>query len=312
MAQSIHDFHDDPRNAGILVWVNGELKPRAEATVSVFDSGFVLGDGVWEGLRVIDGQPAFLDEHLDRLFEGAKAIALDLGMDRAALARAIQDTLAANGMRDGVHLRLMATRGVKRTPYQDPRASVGSATVVIIAEHKVAKPETLAAGLKLFTVHVRRGYPDVQDPKLNSHSKLNCITACIQAIEAGADEALMLDPHGFVATCNSAHFFIVRKGEVWTSSGDYCLGGITRANVLRVCREAGIPCFEKNFSLAQAYSAEEAFTTGTFAGLAPVCSIDGRAIGDGHLPGPVTARLQALYRELAKRNVAARQGTRPA
>jgi branched-chain amino acid aminotransferase len=312
MAQSIHDFHDDPRNAGIKVWVNGELKPRAEATVSVFDSGFVLGDGVWEGLRVVDGHPAFLDEHLDRLFEGAKAIALDIGLDGEALARAIDHTLAANDMRDGVHLRLMVTRGVKRTPYQDPRASMGPATVVIIAEHKVAKPETLSAGLKLFTVHVRRGYPDVQDPKLNSHSKLNCITACIQAIEAGADEALMLDPHGFVATCNSTHFFIVRKGEVWTSSGDYCLGGITRANVLRICREEGIPCFEKNFSLAQVYSADEAFTTGTFAGLAPVRSVDGRTIGDGSLPGPMTARLQALYRELAKRDVAQRRGARPA
>jgi len=309
MAQSIHDFHDDPRNAGIRIWINGELKPRAEAMVSVFDSGFVLGDGVWEGLRVVDGHPAFLDEHLDRLFEGAKAIALDIGLDREALTRAIHETLGANGMRDGVHLRLMVTRGTKRTPYQDPRASAGPATVVIIAEHKVAKPETLAAGLRLFTVHVRRGYPDVQDPKLNSHSKLNCITACIQAIEAGADEALMLDPHGFVATCNSTHFFIVRKGEVWTSSGDYCLGGITRANVLRICREAGIPCFEKNFSLAQVYSADEAFTTGTFAGLAPVRSVDGRAIGDGALPGPVTARLQALYRELARRDVARRRST---
>ena len=309
MSQSIHDFHDDPRNADIRIWVNGELKPRAEAMVSVFDSGFVLGDGVWEGLRVVDGHPAFLDEHLDRLFEGAKAIALDIGLDRAALERAIHETLVANGMRDGAHLRLMVTRGVKRTPYQDPRASMGPATVVIIAEHKVAKPETLAAGLKLFTVHVRRGYPDVQDPKLNSHSKLNCITACIQAIEAGADEALMLDPHGFVATCNSTHFFIVRKGEVWTSSGDYCLGGITRANVLRICREAGIPCFERNFSLAQVYSADEAFTTGTFAGLAPVRSVDGRKIGDGTLPGSITARLQTLYRELAKRDVANRWPT---
>lgn len=309
MSQSIHDFHDDPRNADIRIWVNGELKPRAEAMVSVFDSGFVLGDGVWEGLRVVDGHPAFLDAHLDRLFEGAKAIALDIGLDRTALERAIHETLAANDMRDGAHLRLMVTRGVKRTPYQDPRASVGPATVVIIAEHKVAKPETLAAGLKLFTVHVRRGYPDVQDPKLNSHSKLNCITACIQAIEAGADEALMLDPHGFVATCNSTHFFIVRKGEVWTSSGDYCLGGITRANVLRICREAGIPCFERNFSLAQVYSADEAFTTGTFAGLAPVRSVDGRKIGDGTLPGSITARLQTLYRELAKRDVANRWPT---
>jgi branched-chain amino acid aminotransferase len=204
---------------------------------------------------------------------------------------------------DGVHVRLMVSRGVKRTPYQDPRVTVGPATVVIIAEWKTPKPETLQQGLSLFTVHVRRGYPDVQDPKLNSHSKLNCITACIQATAAGADEALMLDPHGFVATCNSTHFFIVRKGEVWTSTGDYCLGGITRANVLRICREAGITAREKNFSLTEAYSAEEAFVTGTFAGLAPVRSIDGRTIGDGQ-PGPMLARLQALYRELVARDIA--------
>lgn len=307
MAQSIHDFHDDPRNAAIRVWINGRLLPRAEATVSVFDSGFVLGDGVWEGLRVVGGQPVFLDAHLDRLFEGAKAIALDIGLDRRGLERAIRDTLAANDMHDGVHLRLMVTRGVKRTPYQDPRVTIGPATVVIIPEHKTPKPETLSTGLKLFTVHVRRGFPDVQDPKLNSHSKLNCITACIQATAAGADEALMLDPHGFVATCNSTHFFIVRKGEVWTSTGDYCLGGITRANVLQVCREAGIPARERNFSLTEVYSAEEAFCTGTFAGVVPVREIDGRTIGDGR-PGPMVARLQGLYRELVQRDVLVRAG----
>jgi branched-chain amino acid aminotransferase len=312
MANSIHEFHDDPRNAGIVIWINGALKPRAEATVSVFDSGFVLGDGVWEGLRVVGGHPAFLDEHLDRLFEGAKAIALDIGLDRAGLTRAIYATLAANGMHDGVHLRLMVTRGVKRTPYQDPRVTVGPATVVIIPEHKVAKPETLATGLNLFTVHVRRGFPDVQDPKLNSHSKLNCITACIQAYTAGADEALMLDPHGFVATCNSTHFFIVRKGQVWTSTGDYCLGGITRANVLKVCAEDAIPAFEKNFSLTEVYSADEAFCTGTFAGVVPVRQIDGRTIGNGTpgdgVPGPMVQRLQRLYRGLVERDIVLRAG----
>ena len=312
MPESVHEFHDDPRNADIRIWINGALKPRAEAVVSVFDSGFVLGDGVWEGLRVSGGHPLFLDEHLDRLFEGAKAIALDIGLDRETLTRAIYDTLAGNGMAEGVHLRLMVTRGTKRTPYQDPRACIGAATVVIVPEHKVPKPETLQAGLRLFTVHVRRGYPDVQDPRLNSHSKLNCITACIQATEAGADEALMLDPHGFVATCNSTHFFIVRKGEVWTSTGDYCLHGITRANVLRACREADIPAFEKNFSLTEVYSAEEAFVTGTFAGVVPVRNIDGRDIGapDARLPGSMVARLQGLYRELVARDVAFRSGMR--
>ena len=312
MAKSVHESQEDPRNRDILIYVNGAMKKRDEAVVSVFDSGFVLGDGVWEGLRVSHGHPAFLDQHLDRLYEGAKAIALDIGLDRGALMRAVYATLAANGMKDGVHVRLMVTRGVKRTPYQDPRVTIGPATIVIIPEHKDPLPDTVERGLTLFTVHVRRGYPDVQDPKLNSHSKLNCITACIQAYTAGADEGLMLDPHGFVATCNSTHFFIVRKGEVWTSTGDYCLGGITRANVLRACREAGIPAFEKNFSVAQVYGADEAFCTGTFAGVVPVRSVDGRAIGTGDtaLPGPMVRRLQALYRELVARDVAFRAGQR--
>lgn len=309
MSTSIHDFHDDLRNTEIKIWLNGQLKSRGEAMVSVFDSGFVLGDGVWEGFRIVAGHPVFLEAHLDRLFEGAKAIALDIGLSRYELTQAIYTTLEANSMRDDVHVRLMVTRGIKRTPYQDPRACIGNATVVIVPEFKQPKPETLNAGLTLFTVHVRRGYPDVQDPKLNSHSKLNCITACIQATEAGADEALMLDPHGFVATCNSTHFFIVRKGEVWTSTGDYCLGGITRANVLDICRKNNIICHEKNFSLSQVYSADEAFCTGTFAGVVPVRKIDGRNIGDA-LPGPMVNRLQQLYRELVASDVMVQSGER--
>ena len=301
MSHGVHDHPEDARNDDILIWVNGELKPRAEAVVSVFDSGFVLGDGVWEGLRIHRGHPAFLDAHLDRLYEGATAIALDIGMDRAALTEAIYATLRANEMTDGVHVRLMVTRGVKRTPYQDPRVTVGPATVVIIAEHKTPSPETAERGITLFTVHVRRGYPDVLDPKLNAHSKLNDITACIQAYTAGADEALMLDPHGFVATCNSTHFFIVRRGEVWTSSGQFCLGGITRGNVLRVCEEAGIPAYQKSFSLTDVYGAQEAFVTGTFAGIVPVHEIDGRPMA----PGPMTRRLREGYADLVDRDVAA-------
>jgi branched-chain amino acid aminotransferase len=304
MAQGTHEFVDDPRNANIRIYVNGDLKPRNEAVVSVFDSGFILGDGVWEGLRVHAGRVAFLDQHLDRLYEGAKAIDMDIGLSRDEMTRALYRTLEANAMTDHAHIRLMVTRGVKRTPYQDPRMTIGPATIVIIPEYKTPKPETLERGIRLFTVHVRRGYPDVQDPKLNSHSKLNCITACIQATKAGADEALMLDPHGFVATCNSTHFFIVRKGEVWTSTGMYCLGGITRANVLRVCRENGIPAFEKSFSLTDVYGADEAFVTGTFAGVAPVVEIDGRTISARR--GPMVERLQNLYRELIARDVASR------
>jgi len=303
MAQSMHDV-SDPRNAAILINVNGELKPRAEAMVSVFDSGFMLGDGVWEGLRLHLGKLAFLDRHLDRLFEGAKALAMDIGLSREELTRRLYDTLDGNGMADGVHIRLMVTRGVRATPYQDPRVVVGGPTIVITAEYKEPDPAVYERGLKLFTVHVRRGDPAVQDQKINSHSKLNCILASVQATQAGADEALMLDPLGFVATCNSTHFFIVRKGEVWTSSGKYCLGGITRGVALEIAREAGIPAIEKDFSLTDVYGADEAFVTGTFAGIVPVREVDGRALT---CRGPMVERLQRLHAERVERDVGEQQ-----
>jgi branched-chain amino acid aminotransferase len=295
-----HDYKDDPRNASILIDINGELFARDEAKVSVFDSGFVLGDGVWEGLRVHAGKIAFLEQHLDRLYGGAKALDMEMEVSAEQLSRRLYNVLEANAMRDGVHIRLMVSRGVKATPYQDPRMTITPPTIVIIPEYKNALPETASRGIRLFTVHVRRGYPDVQDPKLNSHSKLNCITACIQATKAGADEALMLDPHGFVATCNSTHFFIVKKGEVWTSSGDYCLDGITRGVVIQLCENNNIPVFQKNFSLTDVYRADEAFVTGTFAGLAPVSEIDGRMMGDGER-GPVVESLQRLYLDLLEK-----------
>jgi branched-chain amino acid aminotransferase len=299
----MHDVSDS-RNASILINVNGQLKPRAEAVVSVFDSGFMLGDGVWEGLRVHKGRAAFLDRHLDRLFEGAKAIAVDLGLSREELSRRLYDTLDANNMDEGVHIRLMVTRGVRSTPYQDPRVVVGGPTIVIIPEYKEPPRGVHERGLKLFTVHVRRGDPAVQDQKINSHSKLNCILASIQATQAGADEALMLDPHGFVATCNSTHFFIVRRGEVWTSSGKYCLGGITRGLALEIAREAGIPALEKDFSLTDVYGGDEAFVTGTFAGIVPVREVDGRQLT---CRGPMVERLQQLYADRVERDVKEQQ-----
>jgi branched-chain amino acid aminotransferase len=299
MSKGTHDYAADPRNAAIKASINGELVPRNEAKVSVFDSGYVLGDGVWEGLRLHDGGLPFLDAHLDRLYEGARAIDMDIGLTREQLTQRLIDVLRANDMRDHVHIRLMVTRGIKATPHQDPRFVIGGATIVIVPEYKEPLPETVEHGIRLFTVHVRRGAPDVQDPKLNSHSKLNCILACIQAQKAGYDEALMLDPHGFVSTCNSTHFFIVRKGEVWTSTGKYCLGGITRANVIRLCKANGIPVFEKDFSLTDVYGAEEACVTGTFAGLTPVREIDGRVMADGKR-GPMVERLQKLYMQLVK------------
>ena len=294
---STHSFTQDPRNEEILININGELFPRDKAVVSVFDSGFILGDGIWEGLRLHHGVIPFLDRHMKRLWEGAKALDLDMGMSQQDLKDRLYATMEANGMDDHVHIRLMVSRGVKSTPYQDPAVTIGGPTVVIIPEYKMPDPELNNRGIRLYTVHVRRGYADVQDPRINSHSKLNCIFACIQGAKAGYDEALMLDPHGHVATCNSTHFFIVREGEVWTSSGDYCLDGITRRNVVNLCKANGVPVYEKNFSLMQAYGAEEAFVTGTFAGLTPVVDIDGRTIGEGKR-GPMTDRLQELYLQM--------------
>lgn len=300
MAKGSHDYLDDPRNAEIKININGELFPRSEAKISVFDSGFILGDGVWEGLRLHHGKLAFIAQHMKRLYGGAKALDMDLGLSSSELVERVYETCRANQMEDGVHIRLMVSRGVKATPYQDPRVTITPPTIVIIPEFKNPVEDTLNQGIRLFTVHVRRGYPDVQDPKLNTHSKLNCIFGCIQAAKAGADEGLMLDPHGFVATCNSTHFFIVRDGEVWTSTGDYCLDGITRSNVIQLCQEADIPVFQKNFSLTDVYSAEEAFVTGTFAGIAPVREVDGRTIWSGQ-KGPMVERLQQLYLQLLER-----------
>ena len=284
----------DPRNEGVLVWVNGALVPKAEAVVSVFDAGFGFGDGVWEGLRLVRGRILQREAHLDRLFEGAKFLAIDIPQGRAGINAAIDGVLAANGMTDGAHLRLMVTRGVKATANQDPRFIVQGPTVVITAEYKTPRPESKAKGLSLFTSTFRTSGPDVFDLRLNSHSRINLIQALIQAINAGADEALMLDPRGFVASCNSTNFFIVRGGEVWTSSGAYSFKGITQAAVVAAARAAGIRVYEGDFTLAQVYSADEAFVTGTLGGVTPVCRIDGRAIGAG-VPGPMGARLSALY-----------------
>jgi branched-chain amino acid aminotransferase len=299
MAQGTHDHQADPRNEHIKININGELFRREEARVSVFDSGFILGDGVWEGLRLHQGKILSAREHMKRLYDGARALDMQMDVSPQQMLERIYQTCAANNMESGVHIRLMVTRGVKSTPYQDPRMTITPPTVVIIPEYKSPAEDTIEQGIRLFTVHVRRGYPDVQDPKLNTHSKLNCITACIQATKAGADEALMLDPHGFVATCNSTHFFIVRGDEVWTSSGDYCLDGITRRSVINLCKDNDIPVFEKNFSLSDVYSADEAFVTGTFAGVAPAVEVDGREIGSGQA-GPMVARLRELYLEKIK------------
>lgn len=291
---STHASEEDIRNESILIYVDGRIVPKRDAVVSVYDSGFMLGDGVWEGIRLYDGRWAFVDEHIDRLFDAAKCIDLDIAMTWQAVKQALLDTQAANGMTTDAHARMMVTRGVKVRPFQHPKLSQSGPTMVIIMEH--SKPK-LPRPIRLATVPHIRGLPMTQDPKLNSHSKLNCILACIAAQKAGADEALMLDVHGFVNTTNACNFFIVRKGEVWTSTGDYCMNGITRQKVIDVCRANGIPVFERNFSLYDTYSADEAFLTGTFGAQTPVGELDGRIIGSGQM-GPMTERLRKLYKEL--------------
>ena len=297
-----HDAEEDARNQDILIYVNGELVHRDAAKVSVYDSGFMLGDGMWEGMRLYDGVWAFFDEHMDRFFNSCKAVSLDVGLDSAGVMDALTRTAEANGMTTDVHCRLMVTRGVKVKPFQHPSLSRTGPTVVIIMEHSKPLDRLQSRGIRLATVPQVRGLPMAQDAKYNSDSKLNCVIACLQAEQAGADEALMLDPHGFVNTTNACNFFIVRRGEVWTSTGDYCMNGVTRQNVIDLCRANGITVREKNYSLYEAIGADEAFLTGTFGAQTPVAEIDGKPIGSGDRP--VTARLRALYGQLVADHVA--------
>lgn len=297
------DFTSDPRNARVLVWLNGRLVPREAATVSVFDAGFVLGDGVWEGLRLHKGAFVFLDAHLDRLFAGARAIALDIGLTRDGVVAALRETVAANAMESGVHIRLMVTRGPKKAPNQDPRNALGTPTIVIVAEHKEPSEEIVAKGLKLATSRILCTPAEMFDMRLNSHSRLNLIRALLDVIDKGADEALMLDPHGHVSSCNATNFFFVKDGAVFTSTGEYCFNGVTRANVIALCGDNGIAIRLKNFGLADVHAADEAFVTGTFGGLTPVREIDGHVL-PAALPGPTTKRLRELYATLKDRDAA--------
>jgi branched-chain amino acid aminotransferase len=294
-----HEYEEDPRNETVLISVNGELFPRSEAMVSVFDAGFLLGDGVWESFRLHEGKLVFIEDHMDRLFRGAAEISLDPGRSRGEIRDEIDRVITANQMHDQVHLRLIISRGIKPTPYQAPWVISSPPTIVIIPEYKKANPRRAVEGIKLVSVEVRRSGPEVQNPKINSLSKHNCIAACIEAAEKGGEEGLMLDPHGFVSTCNSTHFFMVKDGVVWTSTGEFCLEGITRGKVLEICDRNDIPFSERNFTLEDVSSAEEAFVTGTFAGLTPVVSFDGRPIREGKR-GPICELLQNLYQELVR------------
>ncbi len=294
-----HEYEEDPRNETVLISVNGELFPRSEAMVSVFDAGFLLGDGVWESFRLHESKLVFIEDHMDRLFRGAAKLSLDPGRSRGEIRDEIDRVITANQMHDQVHLRLIISRGIKPTPYQAPWVISSPPTIVIIPEYKKANPRRSIEGIRLVSVEVRRSGPEVQDPKINSLSKHNCIAACIEAAEKGGEEGLMLDPHGFVSTCNSTHFFMVKGGVVWTSTGEFCLEGITRGKVLEICDRNDIPFSERNFTIEDVSSAEEAFVTGTFAGLTPVVSFDGRPIGEGKR-GPICELLQNLYQELVR------------
>ncbi len=302
MVHGTHNALPDKRNEDVLIYVNGEFFKRNEAKISVFDSGYLVGDGVWEAARLHHDVLVFWDRHLDRLYAGAATIGMDLGMTREEFTNEVWKVLKINDMHDNVHVRCMVTRGIKKTPSQDPRLTISGPNLVIIAEHKAASNESREKGITLFTSTIRRGSPDYLDPRLNCHSKLHEVQALYQAIQAGADEALMLDIHGFVSTCNATNFFIVRKGEVWTSTGQYCMNGITRGAIIQVCKENNISVFEKDFSLFDVYGADEAFVTGTFGGVTPVTDIDGRKIGEGKF-GEMSRRLSNLYMELIEREV---------
>jgi len=294
-----HEYEGDPRNENVLISVNGELMPRPEAKVSVFDAGFLLGDGVWESFRLHNGTIVFADEHMDRLFRGAESISMDIGRTREQILDEVNRVIEANDMHDGVHVRLVVTRGLKPTPYQAPWVISSQSTLVIMPEYKIANEQRAVEGIRLVTVDVRRGEQNVQDPRVNSLSKHNCIAACVDAAAKGGEEGLMLDPAGNVATCNSTHFFIVRDGEVWTSTGEHCLDGITRRKVLDLCLANGIPAYERDFTTNEVSTADEAFVTGTFAGLIPVVEFDSEPMSQGQR-GPMCERLQSLYTELLR------------
>ena len=300
MSKELHSHIE--KNKDVLIYVNGELLHKNDAKISVFDSGFMMGDGVWEGIRLYKGKLAFIDEHLERLWIAAKTTGISIGLSKKDLIEQIRSTLSVNEMVDNVHIRVMITRGIKKTPSQDPRLTISGPNIVIIAEHKKASLESKKRGIKLFTSSFRRGSPDYLDPKLNCHSKLHEVQALIQAIEAGADEALMLDINGFVSTCNATNFFIVKNNQIWTATGDYCMNGITRGKVIEACSKNNIVCLQKNFSLYDTYGAQEAFVTGTFGGLTPVTHIDGKQIGEGKL-GSMTSDLSTFYESLITENI---------
>lgn len=302
MIHGTHNSEFDERNASVKIFINGKFYKREEAKISVFDSGYLVGDGIWEAFRLYKGKLIFANEHLNRLWDGAKYIDLNIPFTKAEIINMVNDTIRENRMYSDCHIRLMITRGIKMTPSQDPRFTISEPNIVIIAEHKKVSSKSKIKGIKLFTSTVRRGAPDYLDPRLNCHSKIHEVQALIQAIKAGADEALMLDINGFVSTCNSTNFFIVKNNEIWTSTGKYCMNGITRKKVIEICQHKNIPCILKDFSLFDVYNAEEAFVTGSFGGITPIREIDGRIIGNGKF-GELSHKINNFYLELIEKEL---------
>ena len=290
---STHDYEIDSRNDNIQIYIDGQFFPRTEAKVSVMDSGYLLGDGVWEGIRLYNNHLIHLEKHLERLYDGAETIQMDIGISKSEMKSALEKTLKKNEMISDVHIRLIVSRGIKSTPYQHPKVTIGHPTIVIIPEYKKPSPELKIEGITLGTVSTIRNNL-TQDPRVNSLSKHNCIAACIEADKMGVDEGLMLDPDGYVSTCNSTNFFMIKSNEVWTSNGQHCLNGVTRHSVIDICKKKQIPIKEKQFSINEVHEADEVFVTGTFAGIIPVRSVDGNTIGAG-TRGPLTEQLQTWY-----------------
>lgn len=299
---STHESTPDERNGHVEIYIDGDYYQRDEAKISVFDSAFLVGDGIWEGIRLHEGRLAFVDRHLDRLYRAAKRTLIDVGLEREQMETLLYEVCDRNEMHDGVHVRLMVSRGTKKTPSQHPSNLASGPTIVIIPEYKMAVANT--DGVKLHTASVRRPPPNTLDQRLNIHSKLHEVMALNEAVDAGADEALMLDIHGNVATCNATNFFCVSDGEVWTSSGLHCLPGVTRQAVIESCADVGVPVHIGDFDLGFAHGADEAFVTGTFAGLTSVASIDGNEMA---VPGPITGLLADAYRGRLASDVAGRE-----
>ena len=291
---STHSFIVNPKNESILININGEFFKRNEAKISVFDSGFLLGDGVWEGIRLHQSVLVYIEDHLDRIYKSAKGISLNIGITKEGIINEINKTLYRNNMKNDVHIRLIISRGNKITPYQNPNANVGPINFVIIPEYKKTNPDTYRNGIKIGRVKNVRPNNEILNPQYNTLSKLNCILASIEANKLGYDEGIMNDMHGFISTCNSTNLFFIKNTEIITSTGQYCLNGITRSKTIEICKKNNISCHEKDFTFEDISDCEEAFVTGTFGGIVPVSTLENQPLQSTNKES-ITNKIRTLY-----------------